>query len=65
MARYIGAEYVHWKASVSKKQHQASMAPVVAACLTTVFSCGKSRKFAESTAYWKSSSATITRKPPA
>ena len=45
-----------------RKRLPVSTVRVVAACPTTVYSCARSRKYVVSTACWRSSSATTTRK---
>ena len=44
--------------------YPASTAPAAVVCPITVCSCARSRKFVVYTAYWRSSSAIITRKLP-
>lgn len=48
--------------NVKSIQRLVSTVPVVAVCLTTVFSCVKNKKFVVCTAFWKSNSATTIKK---
>ncbi len=68
MARYLGP-----KLKLSRREgtdlflksgvrRLVSTVPVVAVCLTTVFSCVKNKKFVVCTAFWKNNSATTIKK---
>ncbi len=59
---FLKAAFAQSILNVKSIQRLVNMVPVVAVCLTTVFSCVKTKKYVVCMAYWKSNSVTTTKK---